>query len=149
MLSQSARRDAFKKVDHAPNRRSARLSGETRTYVQADARIVPLRDQIILEPLDVIYSRHIIVQKNPTKALRGIVKAIGPGHYPKRYNHPEKQKRSLTWDSYVFLPTEVKVGDIVELGGAEIDGYSFDTFFWGDQLHVICSERDVAVVLDA
>ena len=97
---------------------------------------------MIVEPLDVIHSAYIIVF-DTSKPLRGRVKAIGPGTYPKLYDHRDKHKRTKTWDSYRFRPTEVKVGDIVQLGGAEIGGYSFEQFYWGGKLHIHCTERDV------
>jgi hypothetical protein len=78
------------------------------------------------------------------KPLRGLVKAVGPGCYPKRYDHAEKGKRTKMWDSKRLRKTEVKVGDVVELGGSEIGGYSFDSFYWGETLHLMCREEDVA-----
>lgn len=125
--------------------RGVRYGGETLTRIDASERLRPLRDTIILEPEDVIYSRYIHVEQL-TKPLRGVVLAVGPGTYPKKYDHPEKHKRTKTWDSTSFLPTEVKVGDKVELGGAEIDGYAFEQFWWGDKRCLWCTERDVAGV---
>lgn len=126
--------------------RGARMGGETLNFIDADTKLRPLRDQIILEPEDVVYSRYLIVE-HKTKPLRGRVLAVGPGHYPTRYDHAEKHKRTKSWSSKVFQPTQVRVGDRVELGGAELEGYSFETFFWGDKLCVWCTERDVAGVL--
>jgi len=136
-------------VEHAPNRRSASLSGSSATFVPAESSIRCLRDQLIVEPLDVIHSRTLIVPKDKTKPLRGIVRAVGPGCYPKRYDHPDKHKRSKMWDSKQFRPTVVRVGDLVELGGAEHGGYAFQTFYWGDMLCLWCREEDVAGVCDA
>jgi len=101
-----------------------------------------LRDQLIVEPLDVVYSRVLIVSAR-TKPLRGIVKAVGPGCYPKLYDHREKSKRTKMWDSLRFQPTEVKVGDIVHLGGLDLGGYAFEQFWWGDRIHLHCREADV------
>jgi hypothetical protein len=123
--------------------RSAELSWDSLAYVPADKTIRCLRDQMIVEPLDVDHRVSIII-KEFTKPLRGIVKAVGPGHYPKRYDHPDKHKRTKTWDSKAFQPTQVQVGDVVELGGYEYGGYNFQTFFWGDKLHLICREADVS-----
>jgi co-chaperonin GroES (HSP10) len=122
--------------------RGLQAGGETLTVVPAECPIRPLRDQIIVEPLDVVYSRYLIVHSD-TKPMRGIVKAVGPGHYPKIYDHPDKHKRTKMRDSSVFRPTEIKVGDIVQLGGMEIGGYKFEQFLWGDRAHVICREADV------
>lgn len=128
--------------------RGARFGGETLTSISADEKIRPLRDMLVIEPEDVVYSRYIFVGQN-TKPLRGIVRAAGPGIYPHCYDHPEKHKRTKMWESKVFRPTQVKVGDHVELGGAELEGYAFEQFWWGDKLCLWCSERDVAGVVVA
>lgn len=130
------------KMEQSRTGRGVRMTNETINFIPADVKLRPLRDQMIVEPIDVMYSRLLIVNSN-TKPLRGIVKAIGPGTFPKLYDHPDKQKRTKMWDSTRFRPTEVKVGDIVHLGGAEIGGYSFETFYWGDKIHLHCTEKDV------
>lgn len=125
--------------------RSAALNHDTITRLPANAVIRPLRDQIVVEPLDVDHKVSFIVIEH-TKPLRGVVKAVGPGIYPRKYDRPEKHLRSKTWDSKAFRPCEIKVGDVVELGGAEMGGYAFQTFYWGDKLHLWAREEDVAVV---
>jgi hypothetical protein len=125
--------------------RGSRLTADTITRIDASAKIRPTFDHIVVEPLDACISS-IIEVVNESKPVRGIVRAVGPGHYPKRYDHPDKHKRKKTWDSKHFRDTEVKPGDIVELGGGEIGGYSFQTFYWGDRIHLIASERDVAAI---
>lgn len=134
---------------------SAELSQSSRTFIQSNENIRPLRDQIIVEPLDVDHGVSFAVIEH-TKALRGIVKAVGPGHYPKRYDHPDKHRRSKMWDSKHFQRTEVKVGDIVELGGYGLDdrggmhkGYNFQQFMWGGVMHVACREADICGILEA
>lgn len=124
----------------------SRSGGETLTFIPAESNLRPLRDQIIIEPLDVVHSRRILIADR-TKPLRGRVLAVGPGHYPRRYDRPEKHQRKRMWDSKVFQPTQVKVGDLVELGGAEIGGYSFEQIYWGERLCLICREADVAGVV--
>lgn len=132
----------------APNGpRSARIDHDSNTSIPADAKLRPLRDQIIVEPLNRVHS-HLIVTHEDMKPVRGIVKAVGPGHYPKKYDSDEKHKRTRMWDSDVFQPTTVKVGDVVELGGADLGGYSFQTMYWGDVKHIICREMDVSGVVD-
>jgi hypothetical protein len=121
-----------------------RVGNETITCLAAEDKIRPLRDQIILEPIPWPFS-DIFEVVYTGRALRGIVRAIGPGVYEKRYNG-RKGVRTKSWDSNVYKPTEVKVGDIVQLGGLGIGGYLFTTFRWGDRDCVICSERDVTVV---
>lgn len=134
-------------VDHAADGRSARITHDSRTDVPADKMIRPLRDQIIVEPLNVVLSQ-LIVTREDTKPVRGVVKAVGPGHYPKLYDHEDKHRRTKMWDSDVFQPTTVKVGDVVELGGIDFRGYAFPTLYWGGKLHLICREQDVSGVLD-
>ena len=134
-------------IQHAPGARSARLSHESNTDVPADKDIRPLRDQIILEPINVVLSRTIIVHED-TKPLRGIVKRVGPGCFPKVYDHPDKHKRTKMWDSEVFQPCVVKEGDVVELGGYGHQGYTFPTVRWGGVEHLIIREADVSGVLE-
>jgi co-chaperonin GroES (HSP10) len=131
----------------APKRfaRGSRLGAETLTHIPAKTKIHPTFDHIIVEPLDACISS-IIYVINEDRPIRGIVRAVGKGIYEKKYDHPDKHKRTKTWDSKAFRPTEVKVGDTVELGGSEIGGYAFQTFYWGDRIHLICSERDVAAI---
>lgn len=134
-------------IEGARDGRSARVTQNSNTSIPAEAQLRPLRDQIIVEPLNVVLSSIIIV-KEEVKPLRGIVKAVGPGCYPKKYDHPDKSKRTKMWDSEVFRPTVVKVGDVIELGGYDFRGYSFPTFYWGNKLHLIIREEDVSFVCD-
>ena len=121
-----------------------RIGNETITHVPAEARIRPLRDHIVVEPLEWEPSK-IIAVAWLGRPLRGIVRAAGKGHYPKRYNGP-KGKRSKSWDAKCFQPCDVKVGDVVELGGLEIGGYLFQTFWWGSKEMVLCREADVTLI---
>lgn len=126
---------------------SAELSQQLFTRVPKDSIILCLRDQIIVEPLPHTPSDLIEVVEE-MKPLRGIVKAVGPGHYPKRYDHPDKHRRTKMWDSKHFQPTEVKVGDVVELGSPQgLRGYSFQQIMWGDTMHLVCREADVSGVV--
>lgn len=124
-----------------------RIGNELLTFVPESARIRPLRDQIVVEPLKWNPSGVIDVITH-MKPLRGKVRAVGPGHYPKRYDGP-KGKRTKSWDSKAFLPCDVQVGDIVELGGLEIGGYLHTTVMWGLTEVVICREADVAIVCES
>lgn len=129
--------------------RSSELSLASTTYIPPDSAIRCLRDQIIVEPLDVDHATKILVIEE-TKPVRGIVKVVGPGHYPKRYDHPDKHRRTKMWDSKHFLPTEVKVGDVVHLGSPQgARGYNFQTFLWGTVPHLVCREADVSGIEDA
>jgi co-chaperonin GroES (HSP10) len=127
------------------------LSYDSSTYIEPDAQIRPMHDYIVVEPLSVMHSLVLDVIEH-TKPLRGLVKAVGPGHYPLCYDHPDKQKRTKMWRSKTFQPTQVKVGDIVELGAVKVDGrmlgYSFQHILWGGKTHIICREADVSGVVD-
>lgn len=125
--------------------RSAALSMEALTLVPEEATIRPLRDQLIVEPLPL--ERGLIEVVERTQPLRGLVLAAGPGHYPKRYDHPDKHRRSKMWDSRQFQTMAVKVGDIVELGGYNHGGYSFPQILWGGKTCLICREADVVGVV--
>lgn len=129
----------------------AELSHKTRTNLPAEAVLRPLRDVIIVEPLDAKLSAILIVI-NELKPVRGIVRAVGPGHYPVVYLDAHGQKlpdharnrRKQAAAGTRFVPTTVKVGDVVNLGGLDIGGYSFDTFYHGEKLMLMCREADVA-----
>jgi co-chaperonin GroES (HSP10) len=123
-----------------------RIGHETFDAVPAEAVIRPLRDQIVIEPLEWCPS-NIISVVYWGKPVRGKVLAVGPGRYPLKYDGP-RGKRTKSWLSNYFLQTQVKVGDIVELGGLEIAGYLFMTFRWGTKECVIVSERDVVGIVE-
>jgi co-chaperonin GroES (HSP10) len=120
----------------------ARIANDLNAYIPQDYRIRPLRDRIVVEPLPWRPSKIIEVVSH-AKPLRGIVRAVGPGTYPVRYNGP-KGRRTKSWDSKAFRPCDVKVGDIVELGGLEIEGYLHKTFLWGNKQMILCQEGDIA-----
>jgi hypothetical protein len=124
--------------------RTARLGNECFDAVAAHCTIRPLRDQLIVQPLPWPWS-DIIEVVYTGRPLRGKVLAAGPGCYEKRYDGP-KGKRTKMWDSLHFSPTEVKVGDVVQLGGLSLEGYLFQTVRWGAIECVICRERDVTGV---
>src|SRR5271170_6359778 len=115
-----------------------RIGNESFDSISANAKVRPLRDQIILEPLSWPFS-DIIDVVYTGRPLRGKVKAIGPGIHPTRYNGP-KGVRTKSWESKAFRPCDVRVGDIVQIGGLGIDGYLFQTFRWGGKEMVVCSE---------
>ena len=123
-----------------------RLGNETITGIRADEYLRPLRDQIVLEPLPLDLGTRLTVVYSG-KPVRGRVLAVGPGTYPKRYNGP-KGHRSKSWDSKAFRPCDLKPGDIVDIGGLEINGYLHMTVRWGDREVVVCREEDVACVIE-
>lgn len=134
----------------APDGRSGELSYNSTTYIDPAEQIKPMHDYIVVEPLGVDHSAILAVIEH-TKPLRGIVKAVGPGHFPLCYDHPDKQKRTKMWRSTCFQPTQVKVGDVVELGAVKIDGrivgYSFQQIMWGSKMHIMCREADVSGIV--
>src|ERR1700748_1899950 len=128
-------------MSQAPIQTGHRIGNETLTWIHPNEHISPLRDNLLIEPLplDLGTSLDVVYQGKP---VRGRVVAAGPGHYPKRYNGP-KGYRSKTWNATRFQPTEVKVGDIVDIGGLELGGYLFQTLRWGDKDLILCREADV------
>ena len=124
--------------------RGVRIGNEMLCFVSRGTKIRPLRDHIIVEPLPP--EPTIIIDS--WKPVRGKVLAVGKGHYPKRYDGP-KGKRTKTWDSKAFLPCDVKVGDLVELGGREIGGYLHQTIRWGRKEVILCREADVAMIVES
>ncbi len=144
------------RLEKAKIGRGLTAASDSLTIIPKEAKLRPLRDQLIVEPLDTVYSTRLIV-KSDTKPMRGIVRAAGPGHYPAYYldkdgdriaDHKRSQRAKKAHGEQ-FMPTEVKVGDTVYLGGMESGGYSFDTFLWGDTLMLHCTERDVAGIESA
>ena len=103
--------------------------------------IRPLGDRIVVRPLPLKLSETIHAHWMG-KAIRGEVIAVGPGEFPNRYNGD----RSKVWKSKAFRKTEVKVGDIVELGGMELGGYQFPRYLLNGEEVIIASEKDVAVL---
>ena len=123
-----------------PNRfsRGATLGADSVTFIPADATIRPTQDHIIVEPVDNVFSAIIELPLERVRYVKGIVRAVGKGIYPKHYDHPDKHSRTKMWDSKHFRPCDVRVGDLVSLGA-----YAFQSFYWGDRLHFIATERDV------
>jgi len=123
----------------------ARVENRLNAFIPADHAIRPLRDNIVVEPLP--WRPSAIIEVASNRKVRGIVRAVGKGTYPKRYDGP-KGKRTKSWDSKAFRPCDVKVGDIVELGGIEITEYLHKTFTWGDKTMILCQEADVAGIVE-
>lgn len=124
-----------------------RVGNECWDAIPEEATVRPLRDQIIVEPISWPFSDTIEVVYTG-RPLRGKVRAVGPGIYPKLYDAP-KGRRTKSWDSRSFRPCDVKVGDTVQLGGLELNGYLFQTFRWGNKEMVICREQDITGIESA
>lgn len=111
-------------------------------------QIRPLRDHIVIKPLEWEPSKILQIAGNTRKPLRGVVTAVGPGAYRKRYTFNSRGERVRVQEKNGRpIPCDVKVGDTVELGGLEIDGYKFPQFLIGNELHLMCQEADVCGVL--
>lgn len=120
--------------------RGAELSHKTTAHIPAEAKIRPLRDQIIVEPLDSNFSSLIIVI-DESKPIRGVVRAVGPGVYPIQYDHPQKHRRTKMWWGKKFRPCDVKVGDVVSF-----EPFERQCFYWGSTLCLILREEDVRFI---
>ena len=108
-----------------------------------------LGDRILLKPLKWEPSKLIEVVRHG-RPLRGEVMAVGPGHHPLKYRKGPKGPKQFMDYSKHFRPTEVKPGDIVELGGLNVfdgKGYQFTEVLVGVETMIVCSERDVAIVV--
>lgn len=127
-------------LDHKPYSRGAEVSHKTTSAIPADHRIRPLRDWMVVEPLDGTMSA-IIKVVTETKPMKGIVRAVGPGCYPKKYDHPDKHRRTKMWDSKALRPCDVKVGDTVGF-----ESRAFQTLYWGDRMCLLMREEDVTGV---
>jgi len=127
-----------------------RIGNETDIVIPADQNVRCPSDKILLEILAWEPSKILeVVYKG--KPLRGRVIAVGPGRNVIKYDGP-KGKRSKMWWGKVFIPTTVKIGDIVELGGLEQRGYLFSSYIrfrWGDKDCMVVREGDVAMVTEA
>jgi co-chaperonin GroES (HSP10) len=110
--------------------------------------IRPMGDKIFLRPLPWKPSETIDVVRFG-RPVRGTIVAIGKGEHPKKYKRDRNgQKVSFEYSKH-FRPTELKPGDVVEVGGLNIfdgDGYSFQEVVVNNETLLVCSEKDVACV---
>jgi co-chaperonin GroES (HSP10) len=115
--------------------------GERKSYngIPAGTQLRPLRDMIVVRPLDYVPSQIIAVAGVEDPPLRGIVIAVGPGDYHRQYN----ADRSKSWFSKVRTPCDVKVGDEVE-----IEVHARDRVMIDGIQHIICSEKHVCGVVE-
>ena len=125
----------------------ARVERKTLDYLPIGTRVRPLRDQILIKVLPLKLSETIDANWSGG-AVRGEVVAIGAGHFPnihKRGKRDGKEYREIH-DGRHFRPTEVKVGQIVHLGGMERGSYIWPKVMIGHEEHIIATERDVCGV---
>lgn len=127
--------------------RGVRVENALLTFVKDDEQIRCLRDHIVVEPLDIDHGTmlQLVYRGQP---VRGKVLAVGPGHYAKKYDGP-KGRRTKSWDSKHFTPCDVRPGDVVDLGGLELNGYLFTRVIWGNKDVIVSTrEADVAIIMD-
>jgi co-chaperonin GroES (HSP10) len=113
------------------------------------AQFRPIGDRILLRPLAWKPSEIIDVVRYG-RTLRGEVMAIGPGHNPLKYKTRGDKTKTMDYSKH-FRPVDVKVGDVVELGGLNVfdgQGYQFPEVIVGTETMIVCTERDVAGVVD-
>src|ERR1700685_4875093 len=89
-----------------------------------EGQITPIRDFLIVKPLPPSLSQSIAAHWNG-EAVRGQVIKAGPGCYPNIHQRGSKdgQPYHRVRQSRIYRPTEVKPGDVVQLGGMELGGY--------------------------
>lgn len=124
---------------------------EQAEILPTNAKLRLLGDRVLIRPLEWDASTIIIAIRHG-RPVRGEVVAVGPGCHPKKYKAGPKGPRSLMDYSNRFQPTELRPGDIVELGGLNVfdgQGYQFPEVIIGTERHLIITEKDVAGVIDA
>lgn len=124
-----------------------RLADRSTNPILPGETIRPLREILLVRPLDLPLGSKIIAPfKGET--VRGEVVAAGPGRYPWIYRREYRDGKEVRTrkESKQFVPTTVKVGDIVQLGGMELGGYLWKHVQVDGIDHVICSEQDVAFI---
>lgn len=126
---------------------SAKVERKTPDIVPAGCKLRPLKDKIVVRVIDFNYSA-TLVHTYHGSPVRGEVVSVGPGRYPNIYRQGTKDGKAwrTVHESLHFRPTELKVGDIVEFGGLELQGYAFQRVLMDGYDHVVCSEQDVAGV---
>lgn len=128
-----------------PETPGVRLADKSLNFVTG--QIKPLRDQLIVKPLPPHLSQTIHASWNG-EAVRGEVIAAGPGKYPNihtRFYKDGKEVRQVR-QSTQFRPTQVKPGDIVQLGGMEIGGYLWNHIIVDGDDCILCTEQDVTFI---
>lgn len=120
------------------------LERTANAFISSQEKLRPTGDKIIVKPLDWNPSA-IVIAIREGRPVRGTVLAVGKGTYQKRYT----KDRSKFSETENFVPTTVKVGDIVEWGGLNIfdgKGYSFQEITWGNETCLILSEKDICFI---
>jgi hypothetical protein len=125
-----------------------RLRDNSLNFVSGTLR--PFKEKLIVKPMPPALSQTIATNWNG-EAVRGRVIAAGPGTYPNIHEKgikdgkPWRRVRQLA----AFRPCDVRIGDVVQLGGMEIGGYLWPHVLIDGVDHILCSEQDVCGVEDA
>jgi co-chaperonin GroES (HSP10) len=116
-------------------------------FFPAGTVLKPTLDRVLIKVLPWNPSRRlkIVSQMRP---IRGQVVAVGPGGWQKRYYLNDKGERYKVGETGRKQLMDLKVGDVVDVGGLEIRGYSFMEIMIGHERHIMCQEADVAIVDD-
>jgi hypothetical protein len=106
-------------------------------------------DYLIVKPLPPALSQTIAADWNG-EAVRGKVIKAGPGCYPNIHQRGFKDGKPYHTikPSKVYRPTEVKPGDVVQLGGMELGGYLWKHVWLEGEDHILIDEDDVCFVED-
>ncbi len=108
-----------------------------------------LRDQILVKALEWSPSTTIIIAGSERRPMRGVVVSVGPFRRVKKYLYNAKGEKCAVADYGQTIPTQVRPGDVVEIGGLELDGYRFEQVTIGSELHILCQEQDVCLIHEA
>lgn len=122
------------------------LERKRQEYIDSAATFRPLGDRLLVRPLPAVTS-DILSVVHQSRPVRGVVVSAGPGYRQKRRYKNSKGEVYKTGETGRVIPTEVRPGDVVELGGKELGGYSFPTVVIGNVEHIICQEQDVAGIV--
>ncbi len=119
-----------------------------------NGRLRMLGDRILLRPLDWKAS-DIIIAIRHGRPVRGEVVAVGPGKWVTRIRTGKRDGKDYRkqYQTKVFQKTEVKPGDIVNIGGLNIfDGAGYMAMLEvivGTETLLIFQEADVCLVEDS
>ncbi len=124
------------------------LSGQAEIF-PAGTKFRLLRDRLLIRPLAWRPSNIVEVVRHG-RAVRGVVESVGPGRYYRRYRpHPTDSNKRTYTETATFIPVQVKLGDVVELGGLNAFdglGYNFPQVVIGTETFIIAQEQDICFV---
>lgn len=110
--------------------------------VSATEIIRPLRDRVLVRPLNVDRHNGLCMPSNGREPIRAEVVAVGPGDYRKKYWLNKSGERCKVGELPGRVSTEVKPGHVVELVAAR-----FLELTVGGVRHLMCTESDIAGII--